>query len=208
MLLAVALVSSACQKSSAHSVTDGATAKEPALAPSHNDGSAALAQSRESAETQPVEAKPMAQAPEAAEAQPVEAKPAALTQANTPLLKELETLVRSSHYVAVLQDLSVEVSRADESDDLHRYKARVLETIRGPKLSEISYVMFTERGDTAGVNKEPVIVTLCRNEEGYYWPGPGSSFPNNAETRAVAREAAKQAPQGKQTFSNCPEIPK
>ncbi len=93
-----------------------------------------------------------------------------------------------------MQDLSVEASRTAASEETHRFKARVLETFRGPKLSEISYVIITEPGETSSVHNKPVIVTLCRDEDGYYWPGVGSTFPSNAETRAVAREGAKLAP--------------
>lgn len=203
MLLALAFASSACQKSAARSVTHDATPLEPALAAPHNDTGAALVQARAPVEAQPAEAKPAVrtQAPEPAEAQPVEAKPGALAQ--QPEMKMLSELVQGSPYVAVLQHLTVEVSRKDESEETHRYRARVLETIRGPKLSEISYVIVTEPDETAELNKEPVIVMLCRGEDGYYWPGVDSTMPSNTKTRAVARQAAKQAPPGQQTFANC-----
>jgi hypothetical protein len=185
VLLAIALVSSACQMSSARAVSDGGSEQEPALAAPHDDGGAT----------------PLKASERRVDARAAEAKPAMLAQA--PEMKWLYTFVQGSPYVAVVQHLSVSVSRTKKSEDTHRYKARVLETIRGPKLSEISYVMSTEPGETAGVDKKQVIITLCRDQGGYYWPGVGSDFPSTPETLAVAREAAKLAPQGQQTFSNC-----
>lgn len=94
-------------------------------------------------------------------AKPVAAQPVALAQAITPLLMVMSDNVQGSPYVAVVQDLSVEVSRTDKSEETHRFKARVLETIRGPKLSEISYVIITEPGETSSVHTKSRSSSRC-----------------------------------------------
>lgn len=229
VLLTVALVSSACQTSSARSVADGAPVEELVLAVPRKAAGAALAQAPELGKAQPALAQPalaqpttLAQAPEPAEAQrveakaaalaqaadpaaaqPVEAKPAALAQVNPALLKELRSAVQGSPYVAVLDEDSIEVSRKGARAEAHQHYARVVETFRGPKLDKIDYVVITKPGTIAELKEEPTIVTLCRDAEGYYRPGVGSTFPSTAETRAVAREAAKQAPRAQQKFSKC-----
>jgi hypothetical protein len=72
-----------------------------------------------------------------------------------------------------------------ESDEVKFvYQVRVIENIRGPKLKKLTYYSIAEKGeDPSSTTPERVILTLCKNHEGFYWPGTGAQFLRTKETR-------------------------
>jgi hypothetical protein len=93
--------------------------------------------------------------------------------------------VRSKNAKKAVEEAAGEVER-------HTYYARVLETFKGKAHATIRYEMVVEKGESAGLDSKPQLLTLCNGPRGFYWPGTGASFPGEADMIAVARRAAKQ----------------
>lgn len=47
--------------------------------------------------------------------------------------------------------------------------------------------MWLEAGDSPAFSSEPVIVTLCLYEDGYYWPGVGAEFESSPQMLKAAK---------------------
>lgn len=122
---------------------------------------------------------------------------------SSPMLEALAQAIRETPYSAVLKHTAVEVLSSTSNEEQHVFRARVVEALRGPKQPSISYVMVTEKGEDAAFTKEPVIVNLCQDQDGYYWPGTGAEFPLTEASLAVARSAAQHLPQGQSSFRSC-----
>ena len=125
------------------------------------------------------------------------------SEAESSMLLLLAAAVQGSPYCAVVQHTRVEPWRAGPDEETHLVHARVLETVRGPRVQEIVYTVTTEPGETVTPSEEPVLVALCRDAEGLYWPGVGSSFPSDSGTREAARRASAIAPADQTVFANC-----
>lgn len=126
------------------------------------------------------------------------------------MLDELKQAIQQTPYSAIIQQTSVDViamKDPDPSDEYaeekHVYHAKVLKTLRGDPGSTIEYFLVTEKGDTPSLEEGSVIITLCKNREGYYWPGTGSIFPLNKSTQAVVAKTLLSLPQNQTSFSNC-----
>jgi hypothetical protein len=126
-----------------------------------------------------------------------------VSPSDTPMLNALTKAINDSPYSAIVQHTQVKLQRDGESGDKHIRHARVLETLRGPKMDKITYSVFTESGESAEPPKGPVIVTLCRDADGLYWPGVGSSFPADKHTADVGKTASASANKDQTVFSNC-----
>jgi len=85
----------------------------------------------------------------------------------------------------------------------HVYQVRVIESIRGPKLKELSYFLVAEKGETPSLTKEPVILTLCKDAEGFYWPGVGAHFPRTDSARALVDTMRPQLRADQVEFADC-----
>jgi hypothetical protein len=84
------------------------------------------------------------------------------------------------------------VEEAAGEEERHTYYARVLETFKGKAHATIRYEMIVEKGESAGLDSKPQLLTLCKGPRGFYWPGTGASFSGEADMIGVARRAAKQ----------------
>lgn len=122
----------------------------------------------------------------------------------------LEMAVSNTPYSALVRLFKIErtaVPDDDTSDDLAEDQltvhAQVLETFKGPKLKQLRYAMVVERGEAMDIPKEPVIVTLCKEDEQYYWPGTGSSFPADTDLVRAAVEAAEKSDGEQSDFTYC-----
>jgi hypothetical protein len=125
------------------------------------------------------------------------------SEAESSMLRLVAWAVQGSPYCAFVQATHVEPWRAGPDEETYRVHARVLETVRGPSVQEIVYTITTEPGDTVTPSEDPVLVALCRDAEGLYWPGVGSTFPSDGGTRDAARRASASAPADQTVFANC-----
>ena len=119
------------------------------------------------------------------------------------MLSALKKAINDSPYSAIVQHTKVEVQRDGKDGDKHIRHVRVLETLRGRKSDKIRYTVFTESGESAKPPKGPVIVTLCSDSDGFYWPGVGSSFPSDKRTAQAAKSSAASAKEDQTVFPNC-----
>ena len=87
---------------------------------------------------------------------------------------------------------SKKVADDESGEERHIYHARVLETFKGKSYTTIRYEMVVEKGESASVDSEPQLLTLCLGKRGFYWPGTGASFPGDTEFIAEARRVAKR----------------
>lgn len=115
----------------------------------------------------------------------------------------LEHVLLGAPYAAVMQHTAVEVSSADENTDKHVRHANILQTIRGPVLKTIDYVMYTEKGEKTESDTEAQLVALCTSEGEYQWPGTGSLFPWTDATKGAVRKIQKSLPKQQTSFSWC-----
>lgn len=123
--------------------------------------------------------------------------------------------IPETHYSALVVHTSVSIRPLQEKknsknepgdavDEIHTYRARVLETFRGKALTHIQYEVITEAGEGASVSTTPQILTLCSGPKGLYWPGTGASFPATKDFLAIARRIGKQVAAAKpRDFRQC-----
>ena len=102
------------------------------------------------------------------------------------MLENLADALRETPFSAVVQRLRVDVIPLDSDEVKFVYQVRVIENIRGPKLKKLTYSSIAEKGEDPSSATEPVILTLCKDHEGFYWPGTGAQFRLTKETHALA----------------------
>lgn len=121
------------------------------------------------------------------------------------MLEAIEDFISSTPYCALIQHTSVDV-RPDSNDHLSEiniYHAKVLETFRGQEFNNISYVLISDKGSDPTLVKEPVVITLCADKEGFFWPGTGSIFEATEEVIKKARRIGQKLKFVKQPFPDC-----
>ncbi|GLQ33605.1 hypothetical protein [Litoribrevibacter albus] len=114
--------------------------------------------------------------------------------------------IQNTPYSAVVKHIRVDVLPSDQPDftEQHIYYAQVLETFRGEELSTINYSMFVEEGEDTIIDQNPVIVTLCKDDEGFYWPGTGAQFEGTTALISLAKKHSVRKTESNQThFSHC-----
>ncbi len=126
------------------------------------------------------------------------------------MMEALKNAITDTPYCALIQYTSVEVvpvpdpyPEDDNVEEKHIYHARVLKTFRGQQLNNISYISFSEKGDGARISAEPVIIALCVENEGFYWPGVGSVFPATEDVIKSAQRIGQRLKFVKQSFPDC-----
>lgn len=119
------------------------------------------------------------------------------------MLKNLEGALRDTPFSAVVQHLRVDVVPLGSDEVKFVYQVRVLENIRGPKLKNLTYYSVAEQGEDPGLTKEPVILTLCKGKEGYYWPGTGAEFPQTQGARALVEKLRPELSADQKVFEQC-----
>jgi hypothetical protein len=103
----------------------------------------------------------------------------------------------------VVQHLSSKVKPLGDGEFKVMYQVRVIETIRGPKLKALEYSAVVEKGDEKGFPKKPVILALCKGEDGYYWPGIGAEFTSTKQTRAFVAKIRPELSAEQENFKFC-----
>lgn len=106
-------------------------------------------------------------------------------------IKALPKFMHGTHYCALLQEQSVSVEAVPSGDPqtkILRVESKVIETFKGEELSTIRYMSVVDVGDSiSALKKEPVIQCLCKNREGYSWPGVGSTYSASHALLRIAR---------------------
>jgi hypothetical protein len=144
--------------------------------------------------------------------QPIEAKPSSVpTAASNPeaddaealLLENLTKSLKDTPFSAVVRYIRKDVTPLEDGEVKVTYQVRVLEPIRGPKLEKLSYFAIVEKGEDTGFEKLPVILTLCKGKQDYYWPGTGAEFTRTKSTRALVAKLRPELSPDQQTFEQC-----
>ncbi|TMX35307.1 hypothetical protein DA096_07615 [Vibrio rotiferianus] len=117
--------------------------------------------------------------------------------------ERLQTAVEETPYSAVVLLTGFEGPEQDGGDNYYKAQAKVLNGIRGQITTNITFDMYTEVGDSPKIGIDPIITTLCHDEQGYYWPGTGSEFKATQEQVLIAKEAAKNLPDKQIVFAHC-----
>ncbi|MFV8457845.1 hypothetical protein ACNO5M_22485 [Vibrio owensii] len=117
--------------------------------------------------------------------------------------ERLQTAVEETPYSAVVLLTGFEGPEQDGGDNYYKVQAKVLNGIRGHITSKITFDMYTEVGDPPKIGIDPILITLCHDEQGYYWPGTGSEFKATQEQILLAKEAAKNLPDKQRVFAHC-----
>ncbi|WDG09491.1 hypothetical protein PUN50_06335 [Vibrio campbellii] len=117
--------------------------------------------------------------------------------------ERLQIAVEETPYSAVVLLTGFEGPEQDGGDNYYKVQAKVLNGIRGHITSKITFDMYTEVGDTPKIGIDPIVITLCHDEQGYYWPGTGSEFTVTQEQVLIAKEAAKNLSDGQIVFAHC-----
>lgn len=76
--------------------------------------------------------------------------------------------------------------------DIYLISADVLEPISGKTKQKINYKVYVEVGEEVILDSEPVIISLCGNDDDYYWPGVGAKFSASAELLELAHQVAEE----------------
>lgn len=122
----------------------------------------------------------------------------------------LESFMPKTPYSALIQNIAIEALEGPDSvhgdyydEATYLYTARVLETYRGPVHLRLEYRLLSEVGDAPVFDDTPYIVTLCRDEGGYFWPDIGANLPATVETVRKARDVGKTLDSKQLEFSDC-----
>ncbi|MGR5194884.1 hypothetical protein ACPV4H_13400 [Vibrio rotiferianus] len=117
--------------------------------------------------------------------------------------ERLQTAVEETPYSAVVLLTGFEGPEQDGGDNYYKVQAKVLNGIRGQITTNITFDMYTEVGDSPKIGIDPILITLCHDEQGYYWPGTGAEFTVTQEQVLIAKEAAKNLTDGQIVFAHC-----
>ncbi|MFC3152258.1 hypothetical protein ACFOEK_14580 [Litoribrevibacter euphylliae] len=113
--------------------------------------------------------------------------------------------IQNTSYSAVIKHTRVEVIPSNDQDfpEQHIYYAKVIETLNGKELTTLSYSMFVEEGEDAVIDQSPIIVTLCKNGEGFYWPGTGAQFESTPALINLAKKNVTRVKSHPEQGSHC-----
>lgn len=117
--------------------------------------------------------------------------------------ERLQTAVEETPYSGVVILTGFEGPEKDGADNYYKVQAKVLDGVRGHITTNITFGMYTEVGDSPKIGIDPIIITLCHDEQGYYWPGTGSEFKATQEQILLAKEAAKNLSDKQRVFAHC-----
>lgn len=126
------------------------------------------------------------------------------------MIEALEDFISNTPYCALIQYTNVDVVPVPDpypedgyAEEKHIYHAKVLETYRGKQLANISFRTICQKGDDASFSMEPTVVTLCADNEGFFWPGTGAMFPATEEVIKAAKRIGQKFEFVQQAFPNC-----
>jgi hypothetical protein len=119
------------------------------------------------------------------------------------LQENLTNALKGTPFSAVVQYVRKDLTPLEDDEVKVTYHVRVLEPIRGPKLEKLSYFAIVEKGEDTSFEKRPVILTLCKGKQGYYWPGTGAEFARTKSTRALVAKLRPELSADQKTFEQC-----
>jgi len=122
----------------------------------------------------------------------------------------LQKSVVQTQFSAVVRVYSVSSVAIANSPNMvwHIYRAEIITPIRGRQRGDISYAMAVEKGEETVIPEEPVLLTLCVNNDDalvadFYWPGTGAEFVVTPALIQVAQLAAASSDKGQSQFAMC-----
>lgn len=80
--------------------------------------------------------------------------------------ERLQTAVEETPYSAVVILTGFEGPEKDGGDNYYKVQAKVLDGVRGHITANITFDMYTEIGDSPKIGNDPIIITLCHDEQG------------------------------------------
>ncbi len=81
--------------------------------------------------------------------------------------------------------------------------ADIIKTFRGEVKKNISFTIYVEHGEELGFPKKPFIITLCKSNGKYYWPGTGAIFSAEYELISRAEKAGEHVDKLQKKFMIC-----
>ncbi|PHS62694.1 MAG: hypothetical protein COB09_14240 [Thalassobium sp.] len=110
--------------------------------------------------------------------------------------------VAETPYSAVIRHTDAKVIEGTDGSQ-HLYYAEVTDTIRGEHRDRIHYVMSAEPDEALSLDDAEVLITLCINDDGFYWPGTGAQFPAHEQLIQRAKNHVLSASTNQSHFSQC-----
>ena len=114
----------------------------------------------------------------------------------------LLSAVAETPYSAVIRHTDAKVIEGTDGSQ-HLYYAEVIDTIRGEHRDRIHYVMSAEPDEALSLDDAEVLITLCINDDGFYWPGTGAQFPAHEQLIQRAKNHVLSASTNQSHFSQC-----
>ena len=110
--------------------------------------------------------------------------------------------VAETPYSAVIRHTDAKVIEGTDGSQ-HLFYAEVINTIRGEHRDRIHYAMSTEPDEALSLDDAEVLITLCINDDGFYWPGTGAQFPAHEQLIQRAKNHVLSASTNQSHFSQC-----
>ncbi|HFQ4839190.1 hypothetical protein [Vibrio vulnificus] len=116
----------------------------------------------------------------------------------------IEAIVNTP-YSAVVRHTNVGVINESDTGSITQfvYEAEVIETLRGKQHKRIRYTLYVEQGEDVTLDTTPVIITLCSDNDEYYWPGVGVQFSAASSFVQAAKNSASQVVKHQSHFAFC-----
>lgn len=89
------------------------------------------------------------------------------------------------------------------SETLHTFKVRVLEVYRGEDSPLLEFTAITATGENFELPEHPILISLCKNENGFYWPGVGASFPATEANLSLVKRQLIESKSGSGNYPLC-----
>ncbi|WP_444931649.1 hypothetical protein ACJJIF_07740 [Microbulbifer sp. SSSA002] len=116
----------------------------------------------------------------------------------------LSESILNTPFTAVIQHTRViKLSSYPGVGDTYQLSADVLEAIKGVHQNQITYRLIVEVGEDVILDAKPVIISLCQDNGGYYWPGVGAEFPASKKLIKIAHKVAKENSQAVLDQNHC-----
>lgn len=115
----------------------------------------------------------------------------------------LADAVKQTGFSALARHVGVHRVESGEHEQVFLYSLEIQEVFRGPQSETLTYKLIAEPGETADLSSDWVIVTLCRTEDGYEWPGTGAIFPATEALIDAARAAGRKTDPEQSYFAHC-----
>ncbi|OZT85647.1 hypothetical protein CIK04_06390 [Vibrio sp. 03_296] len=111
----------------------------------------------------------------------------------------------STPYSAVVIHTNVDVINASDTGSITQfvYEAEVIETLRGKQHKQIRYTLYVEQDEDVILDTTPIIITLCSDNDEYYWPGVDAQFSGASSFVQAAKNNASQVDKHQSHFAFC-----